>query len=97
MTKEKVKTSYLKTDFGKWVDEDEQDGAPNDDAGDGMDMGSMGDMGGMGGMGGMPGMGGMGGMGGMPGMGGMGGMPGGMDLEAVIHRPASLAFTPTDY
>ena len=85
MTKEKVKTSYLKTDFGKWVDEDEQDGAPNDDAGDGMDMGSMGDMGGMGGMGGMPGM------------GGMGGMPGGMDLEAVIHRPASLAFTPTDY
>ena len=46
----------------QWVDEDEQDGAPDDMAG----------MGGMGG--GMPGMEGMGGMGGMGGDGGFGGI-----------------------
>ncbi|GJE87849.1 co-chaperone p23 family protein [Phanerochaete sordida] len=89
LTKEKIKTPYIKTDFSKWVDEDEQDGdaaAADDD----MDMGGMGGMPGMGGMGGMPGMGGMGGMpgmggmGGMPGMGGMGGMPGGMDFEQMM-------------
>ncbi|KDQ54823.1 hypothetical protein JAAARDRAFT_209038 [Jaapia argillacea MUCL 33604] len=77
LTKEKIKTPFLKTDFSKWVDEDEQDGEEvklDDD-----DM-----MGGMpgGGMGGMPGM---GGMGGMPGMGGMGGM-GGMDMEALMAQ-----------
>ena len=72
LTKEKVKNAFIKTDFSKWVDEDEQDGVPVADE----DF----DMGGMGGMGGMPGM---GGMGGMPGMGGMGGMPGGMDFESV--------------
>ena len=47
---------YVKTDFGKWVDEDEQDGEPVKPEED------MDPMGGMGGMGGMPGMGGMGGM-----------------------------------
>ena len=49
LTKEKVKNAFLKTDFSKWVDEDEQDGEaaiPAEDP----------DMGGMGG--GMPGMGG---------------------------------------
>ncbi|THH12971.1 hypothetical protein EW146_g7201 [Bondarzewia mesenterica] len=86
LTKEKIKTPFIKTDFSRWVDEDEQDGAEavEDDA----DMGGMpGGMGGMpGGMGGMPGgMGGMGGMPGMPGgMGGMGGMPGGMDFEKML-------------
>jgi len=86
LTKEKVKNAYIKTDFSKWVDEDEQDGeAAKDDADleDAMGgMGGMGGMPGMGGMGGMPGMGGMGGMG-MPGMPGMGG-PGGMDFEKMM-------------
>ncbi|KAI9572577.1 HSP20-like chaperone [Boletus coccyginus] len=31
LTKEKVKTPFIKTDFGKWIDEDEQDGNPNAD------------------------------------------------------------------
>jgi len=78
-----TKLPYVKTDFDKWVDEDEQEGAAGlDEDFDDTGMGGMGGMPGMGGMGGMPGMGGMGGMpgmggmGGMPGMGGMGGMPG---------------------
>ncbi|KAL9133908.1 MAG: hypothetical protein Q9175_004912 [Cornicularia normoerica] len=63
LLKESKKVHFLKTDFDKWVDEDEQDAAPEDD------------MGGMGGMGGgMPGMEGMGGMGGMGGDGGFGGI-----------------------
>ncbi|KAF8887773.1 HSP20-like chaperone [Infundibulicybe gibba] len=84
LTKEKVKNAFLKTDFSKWVDEDEQDGAEKDVEEDMDPMGGMGGMGGMPGMGGMGGMPGMGGMGGMPGMGGMGGMPGmggGADLD----------------
>ncbi|EJD04573.1 HSP20-like chaperone [Fomitiporia mediterranea MF3/22] len=78
------KIPYVKTDFSKWVDEDEQEGVDEEELGGGM--GGMDDMmGGMGGMGGMPGMGGMGGMGGMPGMGGMGGMgAGGMDFEKMM-------------
>ncbi|KAF7319932.1 CS domain-containing protein [Mycena kentingensis (nom. inval.)] len=92
LTKEKVKSAYIKTDFAKWVDEDEQDGEVKDKEDDDFDMSGMGGMGGMGGMpgmggmGGMPGMPGMGGMG-MPGMGGMGGMPGGMgdmDFEKMM-------------
>lgn len=47
LLKDAKKVHYLKTDFDKWVDEDEQDEAPEDD------------MGNMGGMGGMPGMGDM--------------------------------------
>ena len=49
LTKEKVKNAFLKTDFSKWVDEDEQNGdtAIAEDA-PGPDMG----MGGMDGMGG---------------------------------------------
>jgi len=47
LLKDAKKVHYLKTDFDKWVDEDEQDEAPEDDLGN------------MGGMGGMPGMGDM--------------------------------------
>lgn len=72
----------MKTDFSKWVDEDEQEGAAVEETEDMDPMGGMGGPPGMGGMGGMPGM---GGMGGMPGMGGMGGgMPGGMDFAKVF-------------
>lgn len=70
LTKEKLKYHYIKTDFDKWVDEDEQDEVNDEE-----------DL--MGGMGGMPGMEGMGGMGGMPGMGGMGG-PGAMDFSQLL-------------
>ncbi|PKI84547.1 p23 chaperone protein wos2 [Malassezia vespertilionis] len=80
LTKEKVRLHNVKTDFSKWVDEDEQDGEQPDDVGG---MGGMPDMGGMGGMGGMPGMGGMGGMPGMGGAGGAGGM-GGLDLQQLM-------------
>lgn len=65
LLKDSKKVHFLKTDFDKWVDEDEQDEAPADDF---SQFGGMG-----GGMGGMPGMGGMGDMGGLGGMGGMGG------------------------
>lgn len=53
LTKEKVKYSYIKTDFDKWVDEDEQDEveAEGNDAAQGMDFSQM--MGGAGGAGGM--------------------------------------------
>ncbi|KAK8570226.1 hypothetical protein V6N13_002921 [Hibiscus sabdariffa] len=61
---------YVKVDWDKWVDEDEDKGAGDLDLG-GMDFSNFGNMGGMGGMGDM-----MGGMGGM--MGGMGDMMGGM-------------------
>lgn len=86
LTKDKIKNSYIKTDFSKWVDEDEQESTTSFDDDTGMgDMGGMGGMPGMGGMGGMGGMPGMGGMGGMPGMGGFGGEGGmgGIDLEKV--------------
>jgi len=46
LLKDTKKVHFLKTDFDKWVDEDEQDEAPEDDLAN------------MGGMGGMPGMGG---------------------------------------
>ncbi|ERS96320.1 Hsp90 binding protein co-chaperone (Sba1) [Sporothrix schenckii 1099-18] len=56
LLKDAKKVHFLKTDFDKWVDEDEQDEAPADDF---SQFGGMGGMGGMGGgMGGMPGMGG---------------------------------------
>ncbi|KAM3079552.1 p23 chaperone protein wos2 [Clarireedia jacksonii] len=47
LLKDGKKVHFIKTDFDKWVDEDEQDEAPEDD------------LSGMGGMGGMPGMGDM--------------------------------------
>lgn len=50
LLKDNKKLHFLKTDFDKWVDEDEQDAMPEDD---------LGGMPGMGGMGGMPGMGDM--------------------------------------
>ncbi|CAK7204422.1 p23 chaperone protein wos2 [Sporothrix eucalyptigena] len=56
LLKDSKKVHFLKTDFDKWVDEDEQEEAPADDF---SQFGGMGGMGGMGGgMGGMPGMGG---------------------------------------
>lgn len=74
LTKDKIKYRNIRTDFDRWVDEDEQD--EEEPANEFAGMEGMGGMPGMGGMGGMPGMPGMGGMPGMPGMGGMG------DLDA---------------
>jgi hypothetical protein len=74
LLKDKAKQHYLKTDFDKWVDEDEQDGAADEDlmgGAGGMDEGMMGGMGG-----------GMGG--GMPGMGGGAGGMGGLDFSVSI-------------
>ena len=59
LTKEKLKTPFIKTDFSKWVDEDEQDGNPTKDDEDfvggipGMDDGMGGGFGGSGLGGGM--------------------------------------------
>ncbi|KAF8508235.1 HSP20-like chaperone [Hysterangium stoloniferum] len=50
LTNKEEKLKFVRTDFSKWVDEDEQDGEPVKEEDD---MGDMGDMGGMGGMGGM--------------------------------------------
>jgi cytosolic prostaglandin-E synthase len=72
---------FVKIDFAKWVDEDEEEDA-DDLNSDGMQ--GMGGMPGMGGMGGMPGM---GGMGGMP---GMGGGAGGMDMAALQKMMAQM-------
>lgn len=67
LLKDAKKVHFLKTDFDKWVDEDEQDEAPEDDLGN------------MGGMGGMPGMGDMSSMMG----GGAGGDFGGIDFSKL--------------
>ncbi|KAI1494299.1 HSP20-like chaperone [Biscogniauxia mediterranea] len=69
LLKEPKKLQFLKTDFDKWVDEDEQNEAPEED---------FSQFGGMGGMGGMPGMGG-GDFGGIDfsKLGAAGGVPGG--------------------
>lgn len=107
LTKEKVKLHYIKTDFDKWVDEDEQDEKAEEDD----QFGGMGGMPGMGGMGGMPGMEGLGGMGGMPGMeglGGMGGMPGmpgmggaggpgGLDFASMMQQMGGLGGDGKDF
>ncbi|KAI9775702.1 MAG: hypothetical protein M1835_005719 [Candelina submexicana] len=90
LLKESKRVHYLKTDFDKWVDEDEQDAVADDADNMGAGAGGMPGMGGGdGGFGGIDfsklgaGAGGMGGMGGMEdmmkGMGGMGGMGGGED------------------
>ncbi|KAI4156330.1 MAG: hypothetical protein LQ340_000355 [Diploschistes diacapsis] len=83
LTKASQKLHFLKTDFDKWVDEDEQDAVNDDDA-----MANLGGMGGMGGMGGGDGgFGGIdfsklgGGAGGMPDMGDLGGAGGDEDDE----------------
>ncbi|KAI9055944.1 hypothetical protein LZ554_000879 [Drepanopeziza brunnea f. sp. 'monogermtubi'] len=70
LLKDAAKVHFLKTDFDKWVDEDDQDEAPEDDL---ANMGAMG-----GGMGGMPGMGDMSSM-----MGGAGGDFGGIDFSKL--------------
>ncbi|KAI8964744.1 HSP20-like chaperone [Daldinia sp. FL1419] len=75
LLKDSKKVQFLKTDFDKWVDEDEQNEAPEEDFSQ------------FGGMGGMPGMGGAGGdFGGIDfsklgAAGGMPGMPGGDEEE----------------
>ncbi|CAF9934056.1 MAG: hypothetical protein HETSPECPRED_009090 [Heterodermia speciosa] len=76
LLKDSKRVHYLKTDFDKWVDEDEQDGAPDDIDAMG---GGMPDMGGMGGDGGFGNidfskLGAGGGADGMPDLGGAGGM-----------------------
>ncbi|KAK5939393.1 p23 chaperone protein wos2 [Knufia obscura] len=78
LLKDSKKAHFLRTDFDKWVDEDEQNEAPEDDY-----MNQFGGAGGMGGMGGMGEDGGFGGIdfsklgggagGDMPGMEGLGG------------------------
>ncbi|XP_059294987.1 uncharacterized protein Os08g0359500 isoform X1 [Lycium ferocissimum] len=89
---------YVKVDWDKWVDEDDEpDAGPGDMDMNGMDFSKFGGMGGgdmasmMGGMGGgdmASMMGGMGGMGGM--MGGMGGMMGGMGGMGGMGDMASM-------
>jgi hypothetical protein len=82
LLKDDKKVHYLKTDFDKWVDEDEQNEAPEEDFSQfgGMEGGGMPGMGGMGGPGGGGDFGGIdfsklgGGAGGMPDMSAMGGM-----------------------
>ncbi|TXG68683.1 hypothetical protein EZV62_003618 [Acer yangbiense] len=61
---------YIKVDWDKWVDEDEDNGTGGD-----LDLGGM-DFSGMGGMGGMGGLEALSGMGGLEALGGMGGMGG---------------------
>ncbi|MCJ1348372.1 hypothetical protein MMC31_006603 [Peltigera leucophlebia] len=79
LLKESKRVHFLKTDFDKWVDEDEQDGVVEDDP--------TGGMGGMEGMGGLGGDGGFGGLdfsklgGGAGGAGGFGGGEGADDLD----------------
>ncbi|KAM3248824.1 putative protein OsI [Capsicum annuum] len=94
---------YVKVDWDKWVDEDDEpDAGPGDMDLNSMDFSKFGDMGGMmGGMGGdMAGM--MGGMGGMGGM--MGGMGGDMgddlddsdDEEQDVTKPSAKAAETVD-
>jgi len=80
LTTDKSLKKFIKTDFGKFCEEDDPEYSGD------VSMSGMGDEMGMGG-GGMGGMPGMGGMGGMPGMGGMGGMPGmgGMDMAQMMQ------------
>ncbi|KAK9463459.1 HSP20-like chaperone [Lipomyces oligophaga] len=83
LLKDKRKMHWLKTDFDKWVDEDEQEDKPADDFsqyGGGLDFSSLqNDLGSAlgGGAGGMGGMGDLGALGGLGGLGGMGGLAGG--------------------
>ena len=90
LTKDKVKNSRITVDWNKWVDEDEENEAP--EMGGDFDPAMMSQFGGgAGGMPGMPGMGGMGGMPGMPGMGGAGaGGMGGMDMEALMKQMGGM-------
>jgi len=73
LLKDSKKVHFLKTDFDKWVDEDEQDEAPEEDY-----MNQMNPMGGEGGFGGIDfsKLGAAQGAGGLPGMGAMDGLEG---------------------
>ncbi|KAF2495913.1 HSP20-like chaperone [Lophium mytilinum] len=93
LLKDSRKMHFLKTDFNKWVPEEEQDETPEDDE----YMNKMnpmgGEGGGEGGFGGIDfsklgagGMGGMGGMAGLEGLGGMGGMGGLPDLQDMAEN-----------
>ncbi|KAL6454278.1 wos2 Protein wos2 [Candida maltosa Xu316] len=75
LTKEKLKYHYIKTDFDKWVDEDEQDEAKDDPE----------DFGGPGGAGGFDFAQMLSSMGGAGGAGGLGGA-GGPDLSALASQ-----------
>ncbi|WVQ80331.1 hypothetical protein IAT38_002436 [Cryptococcus sp. DSM 104549] len=99
LTKEKPNRNWIKTDFAKWVDEDEQE--PTEDLTQGMQgmQDPRAQMGGMGGPGGMDmasmfGGGGAGGPGGMDmasmfGGGGAGG-PGGMDFSKMMEQMGGM-------
>ncbi|KAI2642358.1 HSP20-like chaperone [Xylaria nigripes] len=79
LLKDPAKVQFLKTDFDKWVDEDEQNEVAEEDFSQ------------FGGMGGMPGMGSMGGMEGMEGMAGLGGGDfGGIDFSKLGGGPEAL-------
>jgi len=87
----KQKMHFLKTNFDKWVDEDEQDEAGEDDYAN-----NFGGFGGEGGGDPNAGPGGLGNidfskLGGMPGMGGMGGMP---DLSALAGGMPGMGGVP---
>lgn len=77
LTKEKIKYSNIKTDFDKWVDEDEQETAADTGMPGDMDFSQL--MGGMGGAG----------MGGMGGMGGTGG-PSMEQLQSMLSQQGGL-------
>lgn len=84
LTKEKGKQNHIQVDWGKYIDQDDEESGGDSyqpDA-DGLS--------GLGGMGGMPGM---GGMGGMPGMGGMGG-DGGLDMSKLQEMMAAQGGMP---
>lgn len=82
LTKEKLKYHYIKTDFDKWVDEDEQDEVAEDE---GNDMANMANMMNMGGAGGAGGPGGPGGFDMSQLMGGAGG-DGNFDISALASQ-----------
>ncbi|RLV89079.1 Protein wos2 [Spathaspora sp. JA1] len=90
LTKEKLKYHYIHTDFEKWVDEDEQDEAPEpkEDAG-GLDFAQM-LQGGAGGPGGPGGPGGFDMSSLMGGAGGAGG-PGGFDMSSLMGGAGGAA------
>ncbi|CDO92325.1 unnamed protein product [Kluyveromyces dobzhanskii CBS 2104] len=92
LTKEKLKYHYIKTDFDRWVDEDEQEEAVAADNDMMSQLGQMGGAGGFPGMGGAGGFPGMEGAGGFPGMGGAGfpGMGQGFDPEALAAAGINL-------
>ncbi|KAK6464361.1 HSP20-like chaperone [Scheffersomyces coipomensis] len=100
LTKQKLKYHYIKTDFDKWVDEDEQNEVPEqeDETANMMNFGGPGGPGAPGGldfsqlMAGAGGAGGAGGfdfsqlMGGAGGAGGPGGLPGNFDISALASQ-----------